>query len=189
LGIMAESWLGGDDCWGSPLYIAQTGDILTMEGAPVVSLDGVLIGICDAMIESHHGSWTVIPTKTITKIAAEIKLNGSVKRGWIGISCSSEESEQTTASGVKPHIRINQVVVGSPAYEAGLRIGDFIVSLNGKSVDDQSLFRSQIASLGENSKLELNILRDAGIIEKVGVSTQLLPDDPHRQRLCSTRTL
>ncbi len=189
MGIMAESWLGGDDYWSTPLYIAQTGDILTMEGAPVVSIDGRLIGICDAIVESHHGSWTVIPTATILKIADELKKNGGIKRSWIGVSCSYEESEQNTASGVKPHIRINQVVAGSPAEKAGIKVGDFIAKLDQKPIGALDPLRQNITSLSNGSKLNLEIVRSSGNVEAVDLTTVQLPDDPTRQRLCTTRSL
>jgi len=189
MGVMAESWLGGDDSWSSPLFIIQTGDIFTMPGAPVISLDGSLIGICDVMIESHSGSWTVIPTETIFKVTRELEQNGTVRRGWIGIACSEEDAEQILPSQVKPHIRINQVVDGSPAQTAGLTVGDYVTAFNQKPVENIDRLRTGITGLRAGSTFALEIVRQPGISETVEVITTTLPTDADRPRLCGSRTL
>jgi S1-C subfamily serine protease len=141
------------------------------------------------MIESHHGSWTVIPTKTILKIAAVLKKSGFIERGWIGLSCSNVDSEQTDPIGVKPNIRINRVVAGSPADAAGLKAGDFLLSLNDVPLTGQGGLRHQVSSLGIDAKLVLEVICQTGLVEKLALNTVALPEDPKRQRLCSTRTL
>ncbi len=189
MGVMAESWLGGDDCWSHPLYITQTGDILTMPGAPVISMDGRLIGICDAMIESHNGSWTVIPTQTILKVARELRQNGAVPRGWIGIACEVDQLEPFQNSSVQPHILVKEVVPASPADLAGLAVGDFVTALNNNPVDNLSQLRYAITGLGVGSNLLLDIVRKSGVPETLQMKSSSLPDDAGRPRLCSTRTL
>ncbi len=55
---------------------------------------------------------------------------------------------------------VGQVVSGSPAEKAGLKAGDVIIGMNGKTITDYSQFRNDIAGKQPGSKVTLTILRD-----------------------------
>lgn len=189
LGIMAKSWLGGDDAWSKPLLLAQTGDNLTMTGAPVIGINGRLIGICDSKIESHNGAWTVIASETIFNVVRELQKHGTVERGWIGVRCTVEDLELFDGNGVKPYIRIFRVVAKSPAELAGIKEGDVILAVDSVKISDIAQLRTIVTNSRKGEKLSLEVLGSDGTINIIELSTKTLPQDDNRNRLCRTRSL
>lgn len=188
-GVLAESWLGGDDFYSDPLYVFQTGDALTMEGAPVVGVDGRLIGICDNRIDGHNGAWTVIPAASLLRVAREIKQRGAVRRGWLGVSCVCGSQEQPTARSGCGYVRVMQVVADSPAERAGLTSGDKIVKINGEGVGDLGKFRRVVTGLGSGAELKLEVIAESGDTRNIVATLTEFTDDSSRPCLCSSRPL
>ncbi|HUI86493.1 MAG TPA: trypsin-like peptidase domain-containing protein [Nitrososphaerales archaeon] len=105
-------------------------------GGPLADLNGQVIGINTAMLPFAQGVGFSIPINTVKRIAGEIMEKGRVSRPWIGISgvdlnrAVSRRYDIPVDSG----FLVVELVPGSPADYAGLRVGDVIADAEGVEV-------------------------------------------------------
>jgi len=89
--------------------------------------------------------------------------HGKVIRGWLGVSTQplTPELAQTFKIKDQTGALVSGVIANSPADKAGLKRGDLIIGLDGKSVADPVSLRNMVASLSPGTKIELKIIREA----------------------------
>ncbi len=139
-------------------------------GGPLVNLRGDLIGINTAILAPGGGNVGIgfaIPTNMVETIVAQILEFGSVRRGLFGATAQDLTPELMAAMGIDIARRgrllgaiIAGVEFGSAAEGAGLRPGDIVTAVDGRSVANAADLRNRIGLLRAGSKLELEILRD-----------------------------
>ncbi|MDX6370023.1 MAG: hypothetical protein QOG93_1525 [Gaiellaceae bacterium] len=109
-------------------------------GGPLLSAQGRVIGI-NAQIESDSGGSDgvgfAIPSNTIHSIAAQLIASGKAEHAFLGVVLQDSTSGNGGAA-------LQQVRAGTPAAAAGLRAGDVITALAGKSISSASQLRSAI---------------------------------------------
>ncbi|GAA3753114.1 trypsin-like peptidase domain-containing protein [Terriglobus aquaticus] len=134
-------------------------------GGPLVNIHGELVGI-NQMIATNSGSFAgasfAIPASTAKAIATEIIQTGAVHHGYLGIAmndvtpANAQFFNLKSASGAI----ISQVTPGSPAASAGLKNGDVIVSLNGKTIESGGELQVDVAQMTPGTHADLGILRN-----------------------------
>jgi len=189
LGVLSESWLGGDDYYTSQLALFQTGDIIMETGGAGVSLDGGLLGICEDRVEGHSGAWTLIPAATIQRVSSEIRNKGSISRGWLGIYADDFSQEPAGGGGGKTTVRVLEVVSGSPASIAQIESGMLLLSVNGEPISGVTQLRRLVTSLRPGEMLAIDSQSPDGALSKREIRLGSLPTDPERLRLCRSRSL
>jgi serine protease Do len=138
-------------------------------GGPLITLDGKVVGINTA-IASAGGSYSfgsigvgfAIPSNMAKYVVTQLKENGSVNRGYLGIVLQEVDKEMAEAFNLEKSegVLISEVTKNSAAEKAGLKEGDVIVELNEKPIKNINSFRNDIASLKPNTTVNLKILRD-----------------------------
>jgi serine protease Do len=134
-------------------------------GGALVNLNGELIGINTAILGPNGGNVGIgfaIPSNMMKNLTEQIIEFGEVKRGMLGVQGGEVTSELAEALGYEASkgAFIGQVVPDSAADKAGLKAGDIIVSVNGKSISTFSELRAKVATLGAGKKISLGIIRD-----------------------------
>jgi len=134
-------------------------------GGALVNLRGELIGINTAILGPNGGNVGIgfaIPSNMMHNLAKQIIEFGEVHRGVLGVSGRSVNSEIAKAMELKTNQGgfIEQVMPGSAADEAGIKPGDVITKINGKSIKTFSELRGKIGSLGAGKKVNLTIIRN-----------------------------
>jgi len=133
-------------------------------GGALVDTNGNLIGI-NTLIFSRSGGYQgigfAIPVSLAKRVMEQIIETGSVTRGWFGVDVadiSPELAESLGLKGTRGAI-VGAIERGSPAEKGGLRLGDVIVSINGKVVPDVSSALNAIAEMAPGRSVPVKVIR------------------------------
>ncbi|HLH97268.1 MAG TPA: Do family serine endopeptidase [Xanthobacteraceae bacterium] len=134
-------------------------------GGPTFDTDGNVMGINTAIFSPSGGSVGIgfdIPAATAKNVIAQLKENGHVTRGYLGVQIQPVTSEMADALGLKQTkgALVAEPQSGSPAAKAGVKSGDVIVSVDGKDVKDARELSQKIATMSPGTSVELGIIRD-----------------------------
>ncbi len=133
-------------------------------GGPLVNMAGQVIGINTAIATrrgSYDGVGFAIPSDTARKVYNSIIATGGVRRGAIGVSFLNQNNAVLLRSfGTDHGVVVNSVESGSPAERAGLKMGDVLVSVDGKSIKNGDELVAIVSDTDVGKKLKLEIMRD-----------------------------
>jgi 2-alkenal reductase len=109
-----------------------------------------------------QGLGFAVSSNTIREIANDLIKNGQIVRGFIGISYTPVTPRQAVSLGLSAPagIIVNQVVAGSPAQTAGIKVGDIITKLNDQQIDQQHPLNSLMLKTRPGDKVRLTLIRD-----------------------------
>jgi serine protease Do len=134
-------------------------------GGPLFNLDGEVIGI-NSQIYSRTGGFMglsfAIPIEMAVDVADQLKENGRVSRGWLGVLIQEVTRELAESFGMEtPHgALVAKVLDDSPAESAGLQVGDVIVEFNGKKVTRSSSLPPLVGRSAVGKDANVMIIRD-----------------------------
>jgi serine protease Do len=134
-------------------------------GGPTFDTDGNVMGINTAIFSPSGGSVGIgfdIPAATAKNVIAQLKNNGHVTRGWLGVQIQPVTSEVADALGLKQvaGALVSEPQADSPAAKAGVKAGDVIVSLDGASIKDARELSQKIGTASPGSTVKLGVIRD-----------------------------
>ncbi len=134
-------------------------------GGPLVDLNGRAIGVNSAIASPSGGNVGIgfaIPINLAQNIAGQLKTEGVVSRGYLGILPQDITHELKEAQNLESTegILVAQVDEGTPAEKADLKVGDVIVGFNGIKVEDAQQFRFLVADAGPGREANLDVIRD-----------------------------
>ncbi len=139
-------------------------------GGALVNTKGQLLGINTA-IATPTGSYTgysfAVPINLVKKVVGDLMEYGEVRRGYLGVmiqdlnSDLAKEKNLTLSEGVY----VNDLVKGAAAEQAGLRIGDIILKVNGVATKSVPSLQEQIASRNPGDEVILTVYRKNKIEE------------------------
>ncbi|WP_336946998.1 Do family serine endopeptidase [Asaia sp. HN010] len=132
-------------------------------GGPLFDLDGQVIGINTAIYSSSGGSIGIgfaIPANDAKGVIEQLRRDGHVSRGWVGVRVQDVTHEIADSIGLKPEkgAMIAGVDPKGPAAAAKLQTGDVITSLDGKPIDGHALPRL-VAEITPGTKAVFGIWR------------------------------
>jgi Do/DeqQ family serine protease len=130
-------------------------------GGPLLNVRGEVIGINTAIVASGQGIGFAIPINLARKVMDDLVKKGKVTRGWLGVGIQPLTPELSKSFGVSGEgVLVNQVMPKSPAETAGLKVGDLILAIDGKSIKDPRELQRVIADADIGKTLELTVLRE-----------------------------
>lgn len=136
-------------------------------GGPLVNSSGEVIGMNTAMIPFAQGIGFAIPINLARKILDDVILYGEIRRPWLGISgidITKKVVEYYKLPTEKGVIVLN-VSRGSPAEKNGIKEGDILLSVDGKSINTMQDLIREIWKAGVGKKIALEVLRGKKKIE------------------------
>jgi serine protease Do len=144
-------------------------------GGPLINMEGKVIGINSAILAPSGGNVGIgfaIPSSMAKKVINDLKEEGRVVRGYLGITIQTltqqEAEELDYPSG---GVLIGKVEKGSPAEDAGLKKWDLIVKVNGNRVKTGEELSTRIAELSPGDKVELEIFGSKKSAKKTVTAT------------------
>ena len=128
-------------------------------GGPLINMNGEVVGINTAIIAAGRGIGFAIPINLAEKIIAQLKSEGEVTRGWLGVAIQDLTGEMAEYYGLKDRkgVLVADVFKGDPADEAGIKPKDIILEVNDQKIETSRQLTAMIADLkvGEAAKVEV----------------------------------
>jgi len=134
-------------------------------GGALVNLKGELVGINTAILSpsgAYSGNSFAVPVSIVNKVVADIIEYGEVQRAILGISIKEIDSElakKLEMDEIKG-VYIEGVREDGAAAEAGVKVGDIIIAINGVPVNSSAEIQEQVSRYRPNQKVELSLLRN-----------------------------
>lgn len=151
-------------------------------GGPLLNIEGDVIGINTAIVSGSGGYMGIgfaIPSKMASLVVDQLIKEGSVTRGFLGVTLQPIDEELAKYYDLKDlqGALVTEVLKDSPADKAGLRQEDVILEFNSISVKTLSNFRNAVSLMAPGSKLILRVLRE-GKIKELTITISSIPTDP-----------
>jgi serine protease Do len=144
---------------------ARVGDWVIAIGQPFGLGGTVTAGIISAVLRTTGGSVGIgfaIPAEIAAPIVDKLIKGEEILRGYLGVRIQPVTGDLSEALGI-PDNRgefVQSVESGGPADKAGLKIGDVVVSVNGKDVTPDQSLSYLIANVAPGTRVPIEILRD-----------------------------
>ncbi len=134
-------------------------------GGALVDSNGNLVGINTAIYSQSGGSMGIgfaIPVSLAKTVLEQIIKTGSVTRGWIGVEVQEITPELAESFNLKEPqgALIAGVMRGSPADRAGIRPGDILMAVAGKTVTDAQVMLELIAAQTPGQSIRMKLRRE-----------------------------
>ena len=149
-------------------------------GGPLIDFEGRLLGMNTAIKSGTGlsvGLGYSIPSNLITAVALDLANQGRVVRGLIGVQGEDLSVAEATKLSLGKAGGVRLVVVSDemPAAKAGLKVGDIVVGLNGKPVENWNEMRLEISRRRPGEVLTLNYIREGrGALARLTVAERPL---------------
>ena len=150
-------------------------------GGPLFNLAGEVVGI-NSQIFTRSGGFMglsfAIPMSVAMDVADQLKADGKVSRGWLGVVIQEVNKDLAESFGLdKPAgALVAQVLEQGPAAKGGLQVGDVILNLDGKPIIMSADLPHLVGALKPGTRAELDVVRD-GARKKLQLTIGALPED------------
>lgn len=156
-------------------------------GGPLFNLAGQVLGVNTAIVTPSGGSVGIgfsIPANLVVQITNQILRFGKVERGWLGVNVQNIDEGLARAYGIERKSKgviITAVDDEGPASEAGVEIGDLLLSFDGRTIDDVRTLTRIVAETPIGTSIILNVVRD-GLPEDVWVKIGELKSEAKKEK-------
>lgn len=150
-------------------------------GGPLFNLKGEVVGI-NSQIFTRSGGFMglsfAIPIDVAMDVANQLREDGKVSRGWLGVVIQEVNKDIAESFGLErpAGALVAQVMDGGPAAKGGLQVGDVILSVDGKSIDMSGDLPHLVGAMKPGSKAKLDVVRD-GKRKALNIEIGALPED------------
>ena len=134
-------------------------------GGPLFNLDGEVVGINSQIYSQSGGSIGLsfsIPTSVALTVVDQLKKNGTVQRGWLGVVMQDVDKAlaESLELGKPQGALINAVEPDGPADDAGIVPGDVIVRFNGQPIIDSGDLPHVVGAIAPSKKVKVEVYRE-----------------------------
>ena len=134
-------------------------------GGPLFNLDGEVVGINSQIYSRSGGSIGLsfsIPTSVALTVVDQLKKNGTVQRGWLGVVMQDVDKAlaESLELGKPQGALINAVEPDGPADDAGIVPGDVIVRFNGQPIIDSGDLPHVVGAIAPGKKVKVEVYRE-----------------------------
>jgi serine protease Do len=150
-------------------------------GGPLINMRGEVVGI-NSQIYSRSGGFMgisfSIPMDEAMRVSEQLRANGRVTRGRIGVQIEpvTKEIAESIGLGKAQGALINRIEAGAPADKAGLEAGDVIIKIDGKPIEKSSDLPRLVGNTKPGTKSTLTIFRRGATKELSIVIAEMEPE-------------
>lgn len=153
-------------------------------GGPLINLKGEVIGINTAITAQGSGIGFAVSINLVKEILPQLKKDGAVKRGYLGVAIQDVTPEIQQALGLPSAegVLINDAVKGGPADKI-LQAGDVITKVERSSVRDARELQQAIGRRKPGESVRLELIRDGRVVKvavKLGSLDEGAPSSPQQ---------
>ncbi|MBL4613330.1 MAG: DegQ family serine endoprotease [Magnetovibrio sp.] len=153
-------------------------------GGALVDLNGSLIGVNTAIYSktgASNGIGFAIPSNMVDRVVSSLIVSGDVVRPWLGAKGQGVTADIAESLGMaRPYgVMITSIYDGGPAQRGGLKVGDVVLSIDGKEVRDAQDLRYRIATLAVGGSMRVKVMRRGG---SLGLDLALAPPPENPKR-------
>jgi serine protease Do len=153
-------------------------------GGPLVDVNGRVVGINTMLLSQSGGSEGVgfaVPSNIVRTVMEQLRRSGVMKRGDIGLEAQTITPAIAAGLGLSRNdgVVVADVSERGPADNADIRVGDVVLSLNGKPMENARQFHVNLYQRPVASTVTLEILRGGEKLTKTAVVLERL-DTPER---------
>ena len=134
-------------------------------GGPLVNMRGEVIGVSNSIATysgGNEGIGFAVPSNMAKRVMTQLIKKGAVTRGYLGVVIQNVD-EKLAGSFKLPNTKgalVSQIADAGPAAKAGLKVGDFIVALDGKPTGNVNELRNMVAAFKPGKTIRVTIYRD-----------------------------
>ncbi|MDA7947606.1 MAG: Do family serine endopeptidase [Hyphomicrobiaceae bacterium] len=134
-------------------------------GGPLFNMDGEVIGLNTAIISPTGGSIGIgfaVPSNTAMHVIDQLRRFGETRRGLLGVRIQSVTDSIAESLGMEKSTGalVASVTPDSPAEKAGIKVGDVILSFDGKDVESMRILPKLVARTSIGKTVDVVVLRD-----------------------------
>lgn len=150
-------------------------------GGPLFNMNGEVVGI-NSQIFTRSGGFMglsfAIPIDVALDVSNQLKKDGKVSRGWLGVVIQEVNKDLAESFGLdKPAgALVAQVMEDGPAAKGGLQVGDVILSMNGQPIVMSADLPHLVGGLKDGAKASLEVIRE-GKRKTLDVTVGILPEE------------
>lgn len=153
-------------------------------GGPLVDTQGKVVGINSSIYSYSGGSEGIgfaAPSNIVRNVYQQIRKTGSVRRGEIGISAQTITPTLASALSLPQDwgVILGDVIPGGPAERAGVKVGDIVLTLDGKVMENGRQFDVNIYRRADQENVSLQVLR-SGETLSIPVAVSLRDDEQEK---------
>lgn len=155
-------------------------------GGPLINMRGEVVGI-NSQIYSRSGGFQgisfAIPIDEAVRVSDQLRANGRVTRGRIGVQIDqvSKEVAESIGLGQPRGALVRGVEPNSPAAKAGVEPGDIVLKFDGKEIDKSVDLPRLVGNTKPGNKSSMTVFRRGAQRELAITVAELEPDQPQRR--------
>lgn len=156
-------------------------------GGPLFDLTGKVVGI-NSQIFSRSGGYMglsfAIPVNVAMDVVAQLKAEGHVTRGWMGVTLQEVTQDLARSFNLEQPrgALVSEVNATGPAAKAGLKAGDIIIAYAEKPVQDSADLPPLVGATKPGASRTLTVIRE-GKTQELTVTLGQLPDKDRKEQL------
>jgi serine protease Do len=133
-------------------------------GGPVFNISGEVIGVNTAIFSPNGGNIGIgfaIPANQAASVVAQLKDDGAVERGWLGVQIQSidEDLAKTLELDEAEGALVAEVMGDSPAAAAGFEPGDVVTRFGNAEIDSARTLSRVVAGHKPGDSVEVRVIR------------------------------
>jgi serine protease Do len=154
-------------------------------GGPLINMRGEVVGI-NSQIYSRSGGFMgisfAIPIDEASRVSEQLRINGRVIRGRIGVQIDQVTKEVAESIGLGKPIGalVRSVESGGPADKAGIEAGDIITKFEGRTIERATDLQRIVGGTKPGSKASLQVFRRGSYHELSATVAEFEADQPRK---------